>query len=358
MAADDKTEAPTSKRLSDARTEGNVPMSQEVNTAAALLIGAWLLQALGPQIIDNLRSILVTYLSQVPPAEITIEWLRDRVLADAMLLTPSVLGVVGILLLGSVAITFAQSRFLIAPKRLKPNFGKLNPLNGIKRYFSTQGLVEMLKALLKLSLVGWVVYTYLSENASLLLGLANTDLISGMVVWAGMADELIMNVATAYLLMAAVDFGYQRWQYNRNLRMSKEEVKEEVKQREGDPLIRSRIRGAQRRMARMRMMSRVPKADVIITNPTHLALAVQYNADDMGAPRLLAKGADKVAERIVAIARQHNIPVVQNIPLARAMYRTVEIDQEIPPDLYMAMAEVLAYVYRIRGKTARPATAN
>jgi flagellar biosynthetic protein FlhB len=181
--------------------------------------------------------------------------------------------------------------------------------------------------------------------------LSQYDLGSATSVFFETGISLAMRVGSIYLILAVADYAYQRWDLMRNLRMSKDEIKEEYKQSEGDPFMKSRIRSQMRRMARSRMMSNVPKATVVVTNPTHLAIAIEYR-DGMNAPRVLAKGAHHTAERIVAVARKNNIPVVQNIPLARAIYKRIDIDKEIPPDLYLAMAEVLAYVYRIRGKYA------
>jgi flagellar biosynthetic protein FlhB len=252
-----------------------------------------------------------------------------------------------------VAVNFAQTGLLWASKRIGFDFTRLNPLTGLKRIFSLQGLVEMFKALLKLLIVGWMAYSFLRDHATDMLTLGQTDLSSALLHWTELATALGMRVGLAYFALALADYAYQRWQYMKNLRMTKEEVKEDFKRSEGDPFIRARIRAQQRRMVRMRMMANVPKADVVITNPTHLAVAVQYNAQEMRAPKVLAKGAHHAAERIVEIARSHKIPVVQNIPVARALYHAVDIDQEIPPELYVALAEVLAYVYKLRGKVPR-----
>ncbi len=231
-------------------------------------------------------------------------------------------------------------------------------MSGLKRLFSMNGFVELAKALLKLGVVGWVAYSFLRSHAEDMLGMAQTDFQSALRYWVDLAVSLISRVGYTYLVIAIADYAYQRWQTTKSLKMTKEEVKEDAKRSEGDPLIKSRIRGQQRRMARMRMMANVRKADVIITNPTHLAIAVRYNQEEMNAPKVLAKGAHHTAERIVTIARTHNIPVIQNIPVARALYRTVDIDQEIPPELYAALAEVLAYVFRLRGRYSRPAIAS
>jgi flagellar biosynthetic protein FlhB len=266
-------------------------------------------------------------------------------------ITPSLSLIVLALLATGVVATVSQTGFLWATKKVGFDLSKLNPMPGIKRLFSSQGIFELVKALLKLSLVGFVVYNFLRGRVPELLDLGQMELLTGMSSWAVLAGDLALQVAEVYLVLAVGDYVYQRWRYDKSMKMSKEEVKEEMKQNEGDPFLKGRIRSQQRKMARMRMMSNVKKADVIITNPTHLAIAIQYDPQTMRAPIVLAKGAHLTAQRIVALARESNIPVIQNIPLARAIYKTVEIEHEIPPELYVAMAEVLSYVYKIRGNS-------
>ncbi len=349
----EKTEPPTGRRRAKAREEGQVARSHELNTAAVLIGGIWLLQSSGQRIIQDLSSILKISLTSFPK-EFTSAWLRNLLFSDLIQLLPG-LGtiIIGIMAIG-IIVTVIQTGLLFSTKSIGFKFNRLNPLNGIKRIFSLHGVTELIKALLKLLLVGGIAYSYLQSQIAGLLELAQMDLSSGLSQWIGIAITLAFRVGLAYLALAIVDYLYNRWQFMKSLRMTKEEVKEEFKQSEGDPFIRGRIRAQQRRFARMRMMAKVPKADVIITNPTHLANAIQYDPKVMKAPVLLAKGAHMTAERIVEIAKKNNIPVVQNIPLARSIYRTVEIDQEIPPELYLAMAEVLAYVYKFRRKPSTP----
>ncbi len=352
----EKTEAPTSRRIAEARKEGQVARSQELNAAVSLLVAAWLLASPGKKLLADLQGLVVTTIGGLPSLQMADTWTKNLLAPDLLPLAGD-LGVILLgLLLSGIAINLGQTGFLWASKRLGFDLNRVNPLNGFKRLFSLQGLLELLKALLKLSVVAWVAYAYLRGRWAELLGLAQTDYLSALRWWSNMAIGLMLRIGAAYLILAILDYAYQRWNYLRALRMTKEEVKEELKQTEGDPLIKSRIRGQQRRMARLRMMANVPKADVVITNPTHLAIAVQYEAQTMQAPKVVAKGAHRLAERIIEIARLHQVPVIQNIPLARALYRLVEIDQEIPPQLYMAMAEVLAYVYRLRGVNLAPET--
>lgn len=345
----EKTEAPTSRRLAEAREEGRVARSQEINVAVALLAGAWLLTSLGRRLLADLQGLLVGAISALPGADLSEAGLRALLIQDGRRIGADLGFILAGLLFSGVLATVAQTGFVWSTKRLGFDFSRVNPLNGLKRLFSGQGMMELVKALVKLAVVSWTAYSFLRSRGSELLGLAQTDFLSSVSHWTGMASALMLRVGGVYLAVALADYGYQRWILMKSLRMTREEIKEEMKRSEGDPMIKSRIRSQQRRMARMRMMANVPKADVVITNPTHLAVAVQYNSESMQAPKLLAKGAHLTAQRIADIAREHNIPVIQNVPLARAIYKTVEIDQEIPPELYIAMAEVLAYVYGMRG---------
>lgn len=347
----DKTEAPTSRRISDAREEGQVVRSLELNAAVIILVSVFLLRGPGRSLSQAFIDLMTQAIRDLPHAEITDAWLKKMLYTALVQIMPPVGMILMGLLAAGVAITIAQTGFLWSSKRIGFDFKRINPINGFKRLFSKTAWIEMLKALLKLGLIGWTAYSYLQANYLHLVNLAQYEFRVAVSQFADIAISLMLRVGMTYFLLAAADYAYQRWDFMRNLRMTKQEIKEEFKRSEGDPFLKSRIRSQQRRMARSRMMSNVPKATVIVTNPTHLAIAVEYRSD-MAAPKILAKGAYKVAERIVAIARKNNIPIVQNIPLAWAIYKTIDIDQEISPDLYKAMAEILAYVYRVRGKSA------
>lgn len=349
----DRTEAPTPRRIAEAREQGQVVHSNEVNAAAILLLSTFLLQGPGKNLVLAISTLIQQTIQQMPGTEITETWLQDTLLNSlSKILVPLGIILLGILVTG-VAVTLAQTGFLFSTKRLGFDFKRLNPLNGIKRLFSKTALFELLKTLLKLVIIGWVTYSYLKANTVQLLNLSTMDFSVGVSQVVKIFFALMTRVSIIYFVLAAGDYAYQRWDYMRNLRMTKQEIKEEMKRSEGDPLLKSRIRSQQRKMSQKRMMANVPKATVIVTNPTHLAIAVEYR-QDMHAPKILAKGAYKLAERIVGIAKSHNIPIVQNIPLAWAIYKTIEIDQEISPDLYKAMAEVLAFVYRMKSKSSRP----
>ncbi len=346
----DKTEAPTPHRLHEAREEGQVVRSQELNTAAIILMSALLLRGPGNQLAEAFKDVVTTTIIELPQASISTEWLRGiAFIFGRQILLPFGLLLIGLLLAG-VGITMGQTQFLWAGKKIGFDFKRLNPLEGFKRIFSARGLIELLRSLFKLTWVSWTAYSFLRANYADLMALTQYDLNTGIGKFIDLSLSLTLRVGGMYLVLAAADYAYQRWDLYKNLRMSKEEIKEETKRSEGDPMLKNRVRSMQRQMARGRMMANVHKATVVITNPTHLAVAIEY-VEGMRAPKVLAKGPYRVAQRIVKIAKENHIPVIQNIPLARAIYKTIDIGQEISPDLYLAMAEVLAYVYKLRGKT-------
>lgn len=352
----DKTEAPTPHRLEEAREEGQIVRSQELNTAVIIMISAFLLRGPGKQLATAFTSVMSTTLIELPNNDVSVEWLRQTFFNIGASVVPSFAFILVGLMLSGVAITVGQTQFLWASKRVGFDFKRLNPLEGFKRIFSTHGLIELLRSLLKLVWVSWAAYSFLKSHYDELFLYSQYDLRTAVITFGDLAITLFIRIGAMYLVLAAADYAYQRWDLYKNLKMSKEEIKEEVKRAEGDPMLKQRVRGMQRQMARGRMMQNVPKASVVITNPTHLAVAIEYH-EGMKAPKVLAKGPYRVAERIVKIAKENNIPVVQNIPLARAIYKTIDVGHEISPDLYLAMAEVLAYVYKLRGRmpAARPA---
>ena len=354
----DKTEAPTPHRLQEAREEGQVVRSQELITAVVILSGAYLLRGPGKQLGLNFESLLTETIITLPTTVLTVESLRGIFFNfGSSILPPLGLIMFGLMLTG-IVVTTGQTELLWAGKKIGFDFKRVNPLEGFKRIFSTHGLIELLRSLLKLGWVSWIAYSFLRSRFFELVSLTQFDLSMAIDSFVEICVSLTIRVGSMYLVLAVADYAYQRWELYKNLRMSKDDIKQEMKRSEGDPMLKSRIRGMQRRMARGRMMANVPKATVVITNPTHLAIAIEYH-EGMKAPKVLAKGPYHVAQKIVQIAKENHIPVVQNIPLARAIYKTIEIGQEISADLYLAMAEVLAYVYKIRGKAAfAPKTSN
>lgn len=244
----------------------------------------------------------------------------------------------------------SQVGFLVTGETMKPKFERLNPLSGFKRMFSKRSAVEFLKACLKTLVIGWICYSMIRSSLPLFPQLTLVDPVQGVMMVGEIARRIGINAGVLLLVLAVADYSFQRFEHTKSIRMSKQEVKEEHKQSEGDPLLRSRMRQRQREIAMTRMIHEVPKADVVVTNPTHLAVAIQYDPASMDVPVVVAKGAGKVAERIKQVAREHSVAVVENRPLARALFDTVSIGSEIPADLYQAVAEVLAFVYRLQGR--------
>ena len=253
-------------------------------------------------------------------------------------------------ILCAVAATFAQTRFLVTTEPLKPKFSKLNPIQGFKRLFSLKSLVETGKNLIKISILLFIVYLSVRDIVFESSNYLYTDLSAIVAHLIEVAWNMIVRIVIAFIAVAALDFFYQRWDYEKNMMMTKQEVKEEYKQMEGDPKVKGKIKEIQRRRAQQRMMQQVPGADVVIRNPTHFAVALRYKPEEDYAPVVLAKGQDNVAMKIVEIAEEHKIAVIENVPLARALYAEAELNQFIPPSLYEAVAEVLVYIFKLNGK--------
>jgi flagellar biosynthesis protein FlhB len=338
----EKTEAPTARRLVKAREGGNVAKSNELNSAVSLLVGTWLLSLLARSLISGLQQVIANAMALHVGLDFNASALWNVGLNDILIIGPWLgLFLLGMLVTG-VTINLIQTGPMFSTAKLGLHLERINPLNRLGQMVSLSGLMELGKAVLKLVIIGGVVYAFLRERMFDLLNLVQMDFASAVGVWAGLAYNLMIRAAAAYAVLALLDYAFQRWNWMRSLKMTKEEVKEDNKMSEGDPFIRGRIRQQQRKIARMRMMANVKKADVIITNPTHLAIALAYDGQHMKAPHVLAKGADHIAAHIVSLAREHGVPIVQNIPLAHALFKTVALDQEVPPALYVAMAQVMA----------------
>ncbi len=258
--------------------------------------------------------------------------------------------VVAVAVLCAVAATFAQTRFLVSGESIKPKFSRLSPLQGIKRLFSLKSVIETLKNLIKIILLLSIVYLSIRDMFLESSNYLYADLSAAAGHLVEVAGAMVLRICIAFVAVAALDFFYQWWDYERNMKMTKQEVKEEYKQMEGDPQVKGKIKEIQRRRAQQRMMQQVPGADVVIRNPTHFAVALRYKPEVDEAPIVLAKGQDNVALRIVEIAERNQVAVIENVPLARALYAQTELNQLIPPDLYEAVAEVLVYIFKLNGK--------
>jgi len=347
----ERTEKATPKRREEARKKGRVARSREIPSALVLLAGLSGLYFSGSFMVQHLRSFMTRSLGQI--GTLTLDGAGVQALGYEfvgsllLILAPVLVAVTGVSLLSN----YLQVGGLFAVELVKPDFGRINPLKGFGRLFSKQALVELLKSIFKLTIVGFVVHSTLRNEVVQILLLTGEDPGGLLRFISNVSFSLFLKAGLAILLLSGLDYAFQRWTYEKELRMTKQEMKEEFKQVEGDPLIKSRIRSIQRELARRRMMAEVPKADVVITNPIHLAVALSYRSKEMEAPQVVAKGAGFVAERIKEIARSHGIPILENKPLAQVLFKTVEMGQTIPVALYQAVADVLAYVYRLKGKT-------
>ena len=350
FADDDKTEEPTAKKRSDARKKGQVARSQELNAAFVLLIGFLTLRVLWEYIYDNIAQYTIYIYSHLAQS-VTIEGLMELFIGIMIVLVKTVMPIMFAILAIGLAVNLYQVGFMITTEQLEFNLDKLNPINGFGRFFSKRALVELFKSIFKIIVIGYFLYLYLKDQIPLLPQFIFFDLPQSLATAADIIFTMAFQVIGVIMLMAAADYAYQKWQMTQDLKMSKQEVKDEYKQTEGDPQIKGKIRQKQRQMAMQRMMSEVPKADVIVTNPTHLAIALRYSKG-MVAPLVVAKGQDIVAERIKQIAREHHIMIVENKAVARALYQAVEVGGVVPAELYQAVAEILAYVYRIKHRRA------
>ncbi len=344
----EKTEPATPKKREEARKKGQVAHSREIPSVMVLLSamtvfffgGSWMFNQLG----DVMRNVLTQlFLSDfgISTAHMLLWELFQRIF---IILIP----LLAVVALAGIFSNVSQSGFMLTGEPLTPKFNKLNPINGIKRLFSLRSFVESTKAVVKVLVIGSMAYAMLRKDMDQIPALVSLPLHEILTFMGHSALKLGYYTCLVLIILAAVDLLFQRWQHERDLRMTKQEVKDEYRQREGDPMVRSRIRAVQREMAMRRMMDAVPDATVVITNPTHLAVALKFERD-MQAPQVVAKGAGLVAQRIKNVATENDVPIIEQKPLARALYKTVEIDQYIPGELYHAVAEILAYVYRLKG---------
>lgn len=348
----EKTEKATPKKRREARKKGQVFQSREITSALVLLAIFVALRVLGKNIFSRVAHFAQKVLTEYP--DIRDSYIRDiivRVFIDGAIAILSTVGpVLLIALVAGLVINYAQVGFLFTLEPLKPQLNRINPGNGFKRMFSTRGLVEMVKAVLKVAAICYVTYKYLNGKLHTILSLMDMNVLQISSFIAITCLDVGIRICVVLIILGVFDFGYQWWEYEKNLKMTKQEVKEEYKQIEGNPEIKSKIRQKQRQMSLRRMMQEIPKADVVITNPTHFACALKYDSDENTAPVLLAKGQDYIALRIKEIAKEAKVEIVENKPLARAIYETVDIGDEIPQELYQAVAEVLAFVYSLKGK--------
>jgi len=347
---DQKTEEPTGKRIGEARDEGNVPVSREMSAwalfVACLIVVAWL----GPHLGSDMQVAVRVFLEK--PHQISLEdgGIRNALFGVVTATGLSAVLVLGLLLVAAVLGTMVQTDFWYGTGKLKLNFERLMPTNGIKNLFSMNSVTELIKSFFKLVVLGYLCYRVLLPVFDQLSSLAKLNLLVSIDLLHSESVHLIVVMMLVITVIAVADILWVRFQYFKGLRMTKQEVKDEHKQMEGDPLVKGKIRQIRIEKARRRMMANVPNASVVVTNPTHYAIALQYDGTKMMAPVVVAKGLDRVALRIREIAEENDVPLVSNPPLARALHDTVELDQPITPEHYRAVAEVISFVYKMKKK--------
>ncbi len=349
----EKSEKPTPGKREKARKKGQVAKSREVSSAVILIASMGLFYIAGSWMVWNLADFMGGIFMNMNDLR-----MQDNAGASALLIEifKTILFILipfmSVIVIAGIISNLAQIGFLFSTEMLTPKLSHLNPISGMKKFVSIKSLVELVKSLLKITIVGGIGYWVLKGELENISGLIQMQ-VSEILAYAGTAAfKISLYVCIALIILAILDITYQRWQYEQDLKMTKQEVKDELKQQEGDPKVKAKIKQKQREMAMRRMMEKIPDADVVITNPIHLAIALEFNANEMVAPMVSAKGANAVAERIKEIARENKVPIVENKVLARTIYKLVEIDDFIPADLYRAVAEVLAYVYRLKGIVA------
>jgi len=348
----EKTEEPTAKKLSDARKEGQVARSQELIMAASLMALFLILKIfvgwIGKRLISLFQKIYSVFGVFTGDEEngtvIMMALLRDIILDTIIILLP----IFASAILTAFVINVFQVKWQISLKPLQPKLNKFDPISGFKKLFSADKIFELLKSIVKIFIIGFLAYSTLKDRMNDIFHLIDMELGNAIVEIGDLVLSLGIKISAFYMVIGLADYIYQRMKFKKEMMMTKQEIKDEFKQTEGDPQVKGRIRQKMREAARRRMMQKLPEADVVITNPTHFACALKYDKTQNDAPVLIAKGADYLAEKIKEVARENFVPIVENKPLARMLYYNVELEQEIPEELYQMAAEVLRYVYSLK----------
>ncbi|WP_313162721.1 flagellar biosynthesis protein FlhB [Sedimentibacter sp.] len=351
MPGENKTEKASPKKRRDERKKGNVFQSKDVVTVGVIAVSFYILKFLTPYIYRNTSYMFNKYISLMSTTYSINDTFIRQMFKD---ISYTIFSSVGLLMIAvmitAVVCSGAQTKFLITKENIKFKFSKLNPLSGIKKMFSLRSIVEVAKNIIKITILGALIYNTIIKELLQVPKLASIDIAAGIEFIASTIMSIVKSVIIAFVVISGFDFLYSWWEYEKNIKMTKQEVKDEYKQLEGDPLIKGKIKEKQRAVSMRRMMQQVPQADVIIRNPTHYAVAIKYNIEKDNAPIVLAKGKDSIALRIIDKAQEHKINIVENVPLARALYADSEINREIPLEFYEPVAEILAWVYGLKKK--------
>ncbi len=345
-----KTEQPTARRLEEARKRGQVPVSREIGSFLILFVAALVISWYMPYMLQRSRLLLTPLLENAHDYSVDsggLGALMRHLLFEALVLASvPLLAAVTVAVFASVA----QNGFLISAEPIVPKWDKVSLRRGISRLFSSRSVIEFIKGLIKISIVGTVCWMAVSDDIGHIRQMVDDEMFAMLLFLSRLAVKLMVGVIIAMFFIALFDLIYQRLDYIKNLRMSRQELKDEYKQQEGDPIIKQRLRQIRMERARKRMMAAVPEADVVVTNPTHYAVALKYETGQMQAPVVTAKGKDYIALNIRRVAEENDIPIVENPPLARALFDNVDIDEEVPVQHYQAVAEIISYVWRLKGK--------
>ncbi|MFZ6689920.1 flagellar biosynthesis protein FlhB [Undibacterium sp. SXout11W] len=344
----EKTEPASSKRLEQAREEGDVPRSRELSTCAILFAAGGAFWAMGGGLVGQLQQSLISGLTLERAVAFDFNLLISKAAASLLSVLIAFAPMAGVFIVVALSSPVLIGGWLFSTKAIQPNFGRMNPISGLGNMFSVRALVELIKAIVKTILVGSVAWVVILRQKEAIFALPMEDVASSIPHVGHMLLVCFISIVGALVVIAAIDAPYQMWQYANKLKMTRQEVIQESKEANGNPQIKAKIRQQQREMARRRMMAEIPKADVVVTNPTHFAVALKYTEGGNGAPKVVAKGADEVAAKIRELAKEHNIPMLEAPPLARALFKHTDLGDEIPEALYSAVAEVLAYVYQLR----------
>lgn len=349
----EKTEKATPKKIRDAREKGQVARSQELSSVAVMLTGGVALLTLGPMMAAKLRGMATWLFQDCGHLTFTAESTPSLLMqfgAQAGIAAAPVIGMIAIIAIG---VSYLQVGNLLSTKALEPKLDRLNPISGLKRLFNARSFFNLARDIVKLVIIVFVAYFAIKREVPIFATFPDLSVGQIAAQMFTISFRVALKVVATLIVIAFADFAWQRFDYFKGLRMTKQEVKDELKQTEGNPLIKGRIRSLQREVARRRMMADVPEADAVVTNPTHIAVALKYDSEAMDAPTVVAKGQRLIAEAIKRVAQEAGVPIVENKPLARALFKTVEIGMQVPANLYQAVAEVLAYVYSLKSKKAR-----
>ena len=353
--SEEKTEQPTEKKIRDARKKGQVAQSKDVPQALALILVFLTIQLTSGYFTNHMFELYAMISEWIPRASelynaVNLTQMLAYVLLKIILIVAPIL--IAALITGVLG-SYFQIGFLFSPEAIKPKLNKLSPISGFKRLFSLKSIVEMLKAVAKGTILMYIAYSYIDKEMMSIVKSIELSIPDFIVLMWSVIINITLRCAAFLLFVSVLDLIYKRWEHNKSLKMSKKEIKDEYKQSEGDPMLKGKIREKQRQMAMSRMMQDVPQADVVITNPTHFAVAILYDSTKGSSPKVIAKGQNLIAQNIKKIAKENKVTIVENKPLARALFASAEVGDFIPVDLYQAVAEVLAYVYNLKEKDAR-----